>query len=1171
VHAVHAAPRPAPAPARRAPSIEPAIRLRRMAARRAHAARLLLALLAVAVLLPAAASAEDAEDAEDADADAFPTPAPDALAAAPGAAPAPAPAAAAPLLAPADPAAAPLLGASALAGGAGGAGAPPPAEGAILMTLRQSSSNWDEVAASRGIVGWNWPATEPCEGWSGVACVGAGADGALAVTRVELPGLGLRGSLPPELTRLPALEVLNLRGSSFGGVLPAQWSSPTLQLLDVSGNELESALPESWGGAGAFPALREVHLADNRLFGPLPPSWGPGIGAGAAVVLRPGNVALCGDVAPPAAAPEATAYLWRGLFLGMLAAGTPTAPAVALTNTLGACTTACGRTAAMRDNLLDTAAAAGVTVADLVWANFELIDRGRLEPGTPLAVPCYAPDPPAAAALGSDVAVGQFAGGNDPPRAGGGAPAAAAAVVAAPGAAPVAPAFYNGSTVWLDPTRPAVSAAVAAAAGAWLADAGGASGGAAGGLSAGGTELVRARVQPVYWFVDVGGPLTVSAVTVVAGDAVRNASLYVGNSQESVFANELVAAGIDLPPGGALTVAAPGGGAWGQMVMLYAGNEEEGELSLARVRVWAAEGDAAAGKPLFSGAGPPPPALERAVEAGGADGGAPGGGPAAAVAVAAGAGACVAAAAAAGAPGPAWLAVDLGYTADVASVVLRAEGAPAEGWAARVYVADAADPAEMVDSNACEAPATAGPGDAVAAATCARPGRFVLAAADAAGGAPLCLTDLEVYIDGPAGAGAAPTVATTSDVVAIAVGCALAGAALALAAAALAVYRRRRARVRAAGGSGDGSSDLEGGPKSGNGSPLAPRAGSATKALAAETDLSRFPGCDAVDFADLELLRPVGEGSYGRVYQARLLQTVVAVKLLGGAAAADGAVAEAAVASLVKEAALLATLRHPNIVAYLGYTRAPVGLIMDYCSRRSLDILLADGLAARDAAAAASLPGSGGSAGSAGSAPGGLNWVRLVSMAADAARGMLYLHTRSPPIVHRDLKSPNLLVDANWHVKISDFGLAKAHLDAAPGGAKSSLLAVTNPRWLAPEVLAGGRATAASDVFSFGVVLWELLAWELPWPRENPYRIIALVTGGARPPVPAADDLHAGPLACYAEYAALMARCWAQEPEARPEMGEVATLLRAMLSALVAAAIEAQASRRALTPDKQSS
>jgi serine/threonine protein kinase len=88
---------------------------------------------------------------------------------------------------------------------------------------------------------------------------------------------------------------------------------------------------------------------------------------------------------------------------------------------------------------------------------------------------------------------------------------------------------------------------------------------------------------------------------------------------------------------------------------------------------------------------------------------------------------------------------------------------------------------------------------------------------------------------------------------------------------------------------------------------------------------------------------------------------------------------------------------------FLGMTISPATLVSEYCSRGSLmDVLRAGKSSAAKAQE--------------------LGWPRRMAMAADACMGMCYLHTRQPPIIHRDLKSPNLLVDASWKVKVSDFG-----------------------------------------------------------------------------------------------------------------------------------------------------
>lgn len=226
---------------------------------------------------------------------------------------------------------------------------------------------------------------------------------------------------------------------------------------------------------------------------------------------------------------------------------------------------------------------------------------------------------------------------------------------------------------------------------------------------------------------------------------------------------------------------------------------------------------------------------------------------------------------------------------------------------------------------------------------------------------------------------------------------------------------------------------------------------------------------------------------------------------------------------LVQEAALLASMRHPNVVNFFGICREPPCIITEFCSGGSLAEVLAEARRNPETAGAA------------------LTWQRRLNMMLHAAVGMLYLHSRPQAIIHRDLKSPNLLVDDNWRVKVSglgwwvavgaglshmrlaahmvpllltstphsmhpllllllvlssffqitDFNLSKLIADQG-----NSSVAAMNLRWLAPELMQGERATLASDVFAFGVVLWEAMTWQLPWGSANPWTVSCLPGGG---------------------------------------------------------------------------
>ena len=307
--------------------------------------------------------------------------------------------------------------------------------------------------------------------------------------------------------------------------------------------------------------------------------------------------------------------------------------------------------------------------------------------------------------------------------------------------------------------------------------------------------------------------------------------------------------------------------------------------------------------------------------------------------------------------------------------------------------------------------------------------------------------------------------------------------------------------------------------------------------LTRSTELANLNGnCDVVPFSDIELIRTIGEGSYGLVWLGRYLQTTVAVKVLThdtkralGIESSNKQPSEGALMALHKEASIMAALRHPNCVQYLGCCLDPPALVMEYCSRRSVDKILAE--AREDPKAAKQL-----------------DWVHVLGIATDAAKGMLYLHSRCPPIVHRDLKSPNLLVDALWHVKVTDFNLSRA-LDQ---DSFVSSLQITNPRWLAPEILRGEHGGQASDVYSFGVVLWELLTWRLPWGEEtNPFSIINIVLQGRQLRIPDISELPAGNMPCYDEYVSLVKRCWEMDPNRRPTMDIVVQELRSMLTDIV--------------------
>ncbi|RLN57377.1 hypothetical protein BBJ29_005971 [Phytophthora kernoviae] len=186
--------------------------------------------------------------------------------------------------------------------------------------------------------------------------------------------------------------------------------------------------------------------------------------------------------------------------------------------------------------------------------------------------------------------------------------------------------------------------------------------------------------------------------------------------------------------------------------------------------------------------------------------------------------------------------------------------------------------------------------------------------------------------------------------------------------------------------------------------------------------------------------------------------------------------------------------------------------------------------------------------------------ARKLTMALDIAEAIAYLHSRQPkPVLHRDLKSRNILLDSTFTAKVADFGVSRYGIPHSMEGEEveddenpSSQLAMTRSigtsRWIAPEVLAGeARYSAAVDVYSFGVILSELDSHDLPFAdvslsngeplSEN--RILELLQSGALHP--SLSDR------CPRGVAMLMFECLTLEPTLRPTSAQVADRLRTLL------------------------
>ncbi|KAK9756650.1 hypothetical protein RND81_01G112200 [Saponaria officinalis] len=190
----------------------------------------------------------------------------------------------------------------------------------------------------------------------------------------------------------------------------------------------------------------------------------------------------------------------------------------------------------------------------------------------------------------------------------------------------------------------------------------------------------------------------------------------------------------------------------------------------------------------------------------------------------------------------------------------------------------------------------------------------------------------------------------------------------------------------------------------------------------------------------------IGEGGFGKVYKGRFDNQLVAAKRLNLESLQGNQ-------EFIVEVLMLSLLHHPNLVTLIGYCAEGVQriLVYEYMPKGSL----ADHLFDVDQDDA-------------------LDWSTRMKIAAGAARGMMYLHcVAKPAVIYRDVKSANILLDEDFNPRLSDFGLAK--LGPMDDRSHVSTRVMGTYGYCAPEYAASGKLSVKSDIFSFGVVLMEIL------------------------------------------------------------------------------------------------
>nr|QXO74913.1 MAPK [Penaeus chinensis] len=267
-----------------------------------------------------------------------------------------------------------------------------------------------------------------------------------------------------------------------------------------------------------------------------------------------------------------------------------------------------------------------------------------------------------------------------------------------------------------------------------------------------------------------------------------------------------------------------------------------------------------------------------------------------------------------------------------------------------------------------------------------------------------------------------------------------------------------------------------------------------------------------IDFQELELEEVIGVGGFGKVYRGLWQGQEVAVKAARQDPDEDISVT---IENVRQEAKLFWLLKHVNIVALKGVclVEPNLCLVMEYARGGSLSPPICPtshlGRVLQQTK--------------------GIGPSVLTDWAIQIARGMNYLHNQAPiTLIHRDLKSSNVLlsepVDKNElqfkTLKITDFGLAREVSKT------TRMSAAGTYAWMAPEVIKTSTFSKASDVWSYGVLLWELLTGETPYKGID---TLAIAYGVAMNKL----RLHI-PTTCPSNWRSLMEACWEQEPHSRP-------------------------------------
>jgi len=261
---------------------------------------------------------------------------------------------------------------------------------------------------------------------------------------------------------------------------------------------------------------------------------------------------------------------------------------------------------------------------------------------------------------------------------------------------------------------------------------------------------------------------------------------------------------------------------------------------------------------------------------------------------------------------------------------------------------------------------------------------------------------------------------------------------------------------------------------------------------------------------DVQVVKSLGRGTSGEVFEGRYMNQIVAIKELFYPDTKDSK------DEFIKEFTILVNIKSPYIVSFYGATIIDTPrMVMEFCENGSLFHVLSSEIE--------------------------MDWDFTLRIMSEIVKGLKALHNNTPIVIHRDLKTLNVLVTKEYHCKLADFGLSRFDTST---NLESLRECKGTYAYIAPEAFNGSKSSIASDIYSVGIITWEIVnrlikgKYEFPFHEYNILNEISILyqtnKEGLRPTLPALPP----------NFVDLVGKCWNHKRKKRPQSIKLLELIK---------------------------